>query len=117
MSSSVRSRISEPANLLEDQVDEVVTDEEQGCRTRDEGETDDRDRRTRQNLRYLTLARAADKDHAEDRQQDRCDLAGEKGDDVFGGDALGLWLRRRYQREHVCRVRGSAPRRCDELCG
>src|ERR1700740_843065 len=106
MSSSVRSRISEPANLLEDQVDDVVTDEEQGCRAGDERETYDRDRRTCQHLRYFPLARPADKDHAEHGEQDRRDVAGKEGDDSLGVDALGLRLRRGYERERVSGVRG-----------
>jgi len=84
MSSSVRSRIS-----VEDQIDEVVADEEQGRRSGDERQAHDRDGRTREHLGDLTAAGPSNEDHTQHGQEDRGDVAGEEGDDALGVDALG----------------------------
>src|SRR5579859_7438178 len=115
MSSSVRSRIG---GLLECQVDQVVADEEQRDRARDEGKPDDGDRGTGQYLRHLTLARPTDEDHAKDGQEDRSDLAGEERDQPVCVDLFRSRGRRQLARHHVERGRGVGrlgPHRLAEL--
>ena len=66
----------------------------------------DRNRGTGQHLGDLTAAGPSNEDHAEHREQDGCDVAGEEGDDAFGVDALGLGCGKRGLLQRRQGVRG-----------